>query len=68
MVVVEFAAFLVRQLVVALIVAVVVDHAHFVGAELFPQPRRQGAFSAAGTAGNADDGGFHSQTSLLFIP
>ena len=58
-VVVELAAFLVGQLVVALVVAVVVDDADFLLAKMLPQPPRQGGLAAAGAAGDADHDGVH---------
>ena len=60
MIVVQLAAFLERQVIVALVVAVVRDQAYFVLAELLFQPQGKGGLATAGTACDADDQVVHS--------
>ena len=55
MVVVQLAALLKRQIVVALIVAVMGDEAHLVLPETLLEPESQRGLAAARTARNADD-------------
>ena len=64
-VVVQLAAFLKRQLVVALVIAVVGDEADFILPKPFFQPQGQRGLAAAGPAGNADDQIFHTPNILL---
>ena len=63
-VVVELAALLVGQLVVALVVAVVVENADLVRTKMVPQLFGQGGLAAAGAARDADNDGFHVHSSL----
>lgn len=65
MVVVQLAAFLKGQLVVALVVAVVRDETHLVLAKTILQPESQRGFSAARAACNADDEIVHN---FKFLP
>ena len=63
-VVVQLAALLVGEFVVALVVTVMVDDADLVRTEMIPQLLGQGRLAAAGAACNADDDGFHIHSSL----
>ena len=67
MVVVELAPFLIGQVVMPFVIAVVVDDADLVAAEVVAQPLGQGGLAAAGAACNADDDGFHRFQSFLFF-
>ena len=68
-VVVQFAALLKRQLVVALVIAVVGDEADFILPKPLFQPQGQRGLAAAGPAGNADDQIFHTPiSSCALIP
>ena len=63
-VVVELAALLIGQLVVALVVAVVVENADLVRTKMVPQLFGQGGLAAAGAARDADNDGSHVHSSL----
>ena len=65
MVIVQLAALLIGKLVMALIVAAVVDDADLIAAEMLPQLFGQGGLAAAGAAGNADDDGIHKLLLLI---
>ena len=63
-VVVQLAALLIGQFVMALVVAVMVDDADLVYAKVVAQALGQGRFAAAGTTGDVNDNGVH----ILFAP
>ena len=67
-VVVQFAALLKRQLVVALVIAVVGDQAHFILAKTLLQPQSKGGLAAAGAACNANDQIIHRGPSCIILP
>ena len=67
-VVVELAALLVGQLVVALVIAVVGDQAHFILAKTLLQPKSKGGLAAAGAACNANDQIIHRGPSCIILP
>ena len=68
MVVVQLAALLKRQLVVALVIAVVGDQAHFILAKTLLQPQSKGGLAAAGAACNANDQIIHRGPSCIILP
>ena len=68
MVVVQLAALLKGQLVVALVIAVVGDQAHFILAKTLLQPQSKGGLAAAGAACNANDQIIHRGPSCIILP
>ena len=67
-VVVQLAALLKGQLVVALVIAVVGDQAYFILAKTLLQPQSKGGLSAAGAACNANDQIIHRGSSCIILP
>lgn len=67
-VIVQLAALLKGQLVVAFVIAVVGDQAHFILAKTLLQPQSKGGLAAAGAACNANNQIIHRGPSCIILP